>query len=136
MIELGRSAIQFNDAYRLIQVCDSLLNDDDFDNHMILRDCYHYIILKLGNSDQINQALLKLASMHMEGMFIVSGSKLAKKHERMSLPETETVNIADQIATLVDDRRLYNDWFYTVRKEYVLEKKRFCDFLQKFYIKK
>lgn len=136
MIELGRAAIHFDDAKRLLEKCDSLLKDDEFHFHAVLRDCYHYVILKLGNKDQINQALLRLATIHMEGMLVVSGSKLATRYERMSLSDTKTVDIADQIAELVDDRRLYNDWFYTVRREYISEKKRFCDFLQQNYVKK
>lgn len=136
MIELGRAAIHFDDATRLLEVSDSLLKDDEFHFYAALRDCYHYVILKLGNKDQINQALLRLATMHMEGMLIASGSKLATKYERMSLPDTETVAIADQIAELVDDRQLYDDWFYTMRRDYISEKKRFCDFLQRNYVKK
>jgi hypothetical protein len=136
MFELGRTAILCEDATRLLEVSDSLLKDDEFHFHAALRDCYHYVILKLDNKDQINQALLRLATIHMEGMLVVSGSKLATKYERMSLPDTETVDIADKIAILVDDQRLYDDWFYRVRKEYISEKKRFCDFLQQNYLKK
>ena len=118
MIELGRAAIHFDDATRLLEISDSLLNDNEFHFHAVLRDCYYYVILKLGNKDQINQALLRLATMHMEGMLIVSGSKLATRYERMSLSDTKTIDIADQIAELVNDRRLYNDFFYTVRRIY------------------
>jgi hypothetical protein len=72
----------------------------------------------IGNKDKINQALLRLATNHMEGMLVVSGSKLATRYERMSLSDTKTIDIADQIAELVNDRRLYNDFFYTVRRIY------------------
>lgn len=136
MFELGRTAILCEDATRLLEACDSLMKDDKFHFRESLRDCYNYVILKLGNKDQINQAFLGLATMHMEGMLVVSGSKLATRYERMSLPNTETVDIADQIAELVDDRRLYDDWFYKVRTDYISEKKRFCDFLQRNYVKK
>lgn len=133
--ELGGAA-NFDDATKLLKVCDSLLNDDKFIFYNMIRDCYNYIILKLGKEDQGNQALLRLATMHMEGLLVISGSKLETKYQRMSLPDTETVAIADQIAELVDDKRLYNDWYYTVREKYISEKKIFCDFLQKNYVKK
>jgi hypothetical protein len=136
IIKLGRAAIHFDDAIRLLEVCDSLLKDDKFIFYNMIRDCYNYVILKLGNKDQIDQALLRLATMYMEGLLVVNGSKLETKYERMSLPDTETVTIADQIAELVDDKRLYNDWYYTVREKYISEKKIFCDFLQKNYVKK